>query len=59
MLNYQKWFLAVSTIIFYDLRNKKYFSGLFLDRNFKNSDFSVILQISIQELDRLMAKYQK
>ena len=30
MLNYQKWFLALSTIVFYDLRNKKnIFPGFF------------------------------
>ena len=35
---------------------KKCISGLFLDQNLKNSDFFVIFQILIQELDRLMTK---
>ena len=35
---------------------KKYISRLFLDRNFENSDFFVIWQISIQRLDRLLEK---
>ena len=36
---------------------KKCVSGLFLDQNFKNSDFFDIFQILIQELDRIMTKY--